>query len=163
MHRCNIFTHIWHPLSFYYFFYIFCFKYILTTVSPPSKPPSLSQISSSSSSSISPQKIADFPRISTEQDRTRYNQTRQKPSSKGWAKEPTRRKRVSKAGRRVRGNPNSHWVEHQAKEPCHLCRWLNPDPCKLRDPCSGLWAAVNPVYLIMWPEFLWCPPPLGLL
>ena len=43
--------------------------------------------------------------ISAEHDITKYNKPRSKPPHQGWARQPSRRKRVPRAGRRVRDTP----------------------------------------------------------
>ena len=56
-------------------------------------------------SSISLQKIARLPGISTEHSITSYNKTTHKPSYQDWVSQTSRRKNFSRAGERVRNNP----------------------------------------------------------
>ena len=59
-------------------------------------------------SSLSLQKRAGLPGISTEHGITGYNNTRHNPSYQVWTKQINRRKGVPRAGKRVRDSPCSH-------------------------------------------------------
>lgn len=75
--------------------------YILTIVSLPSTP-SLHPLSLRSTFPFLLKKKTCLPGLSTEHGLTSYGKTEPKPSYQGWTKQPSRRKRVLSAGKRVR-------------------------------------------------------------
>lgn len=56
------------------------------------------------SSSVSIQKTAGLPEGSTKQSITNYNKSRHKPSRQGCTRQPGRRKRISKEGKRLKSS-----------------------------------------------------------
>ena len=94
-------------LSFLIFkIFILIIYYILVAVSPPSSPPSpsllLTQIHSSSFFLL---RRAGLPGISTKHCRASYNKTGHLPSYQGWMRQPSRRKRIPKAGNKRQRQP----------------------------------------------------------
>jgi hypothetical protein len=84
---------------------------------------------------------------------TSYNKTKHKPSYQGWTGQPSRRRRVPRAVKRVKDNP-SPWFpllglprERQATQPWCMCRGHKSDPCRLCDCplslCEPLWALLS--------------------
>jgi hypothetical protein len=105
---------------FFLFIYFSLIQYILITVSPPSNlpspPTSTSLLPHIHCSSVSLQKRAGLPGISTEHGIPRCNKTRHKLSHEGW-RQPCRRKRVPGAGTRVRDTPHTATVRNPTKNP----------------------------------------------
>ena len=137
-------------LSFFLSFFLiysFLIWYIPTTVSPPSTP--LSSLPSPLFFRATPhpfprQKRATLP-DRTKQTKTNYNKIRQKPSCWEWTRQPNRRKRVSRAGKRIHNNPAptvrslpKHQVNH------HRIYTENLLQTHLSLPLQCLWDYLNP-------------------
>lgn len=90
-------------ISFFFFLYFSLIQYTPAGTSPPSAPPSPYPRFSDSH-----QKRAGLQRISTKHGIARYNKTKQ---NLDWTRQPSRRKRVLRAGKGVRASPDSHCQE----------------------------------------------------
>lgn len=87
-------------------------QYISTPSSAPSTPPSPPHLPSPPGPFpfpiVSLQKRAGIPGISIKHGITILNKSRHKPSFQGLMKQPSRRKGVTRAGKRVSDNPHFH-------------------------------------------------------
>jgi hypothetical protein len=66
----------------------------------------------------------------------------------GWMRQPSRRKRVLRAGKRVRASPllplSGVPQEHRGKQSQHICKGPRSDPYRLPDYHLSLWAPMSP-------------------
>lgn len=78
-----------------------------------------------------------------EQGITRFSKTRPKSSSRGWLRQPSRRTRVPRAGKRVTDTLSPIVPQTlQAKQPQRICTGPSSDPCGLHDCHFSLYEPV---------------------
>ena len=141
MYQCQVNTPIItlprpiHMLEGYFFF-----SFILLSCNISQPQPLFPLLFSISTLSLFPRSTSFYPfrkqqcfsRISTNHTITRQNKTRHNLSYPGWTRQPSRRKRVSRTGRRV---IDTHCYQYhknpQAKQTQYVFRKHSTDPCRL--------------------------------
>ena len=110
----------WNHTDSFLFYLFFSHKHIPTTIFPHSSQHPLPSIADALFC-FSSEKKANFPVMSTGHSVTRCNKTRHKPSYQGWTRQPSRRKRVPRVGKKVRDTctPTVRSTKKNPKLNCH--------------------------------------------
>ena len=134
----------WPTLKGGFFFIMFSLFFSNTHLTPteasPHSPPSCSLLPQIHCI-FSLQKKAGLPGILTKHNITRYNKTRNKLSYQSWTRQPSRKKWVPRAVKRVKDTPTPtvrSLTKPQVEQPQHVCRVPHTDLSRLHGCCFSL-------------------------